>query len=258
MVSLNTLVLQLHANLKDAANSANEYKWQRGLLYAEAKEHFKATKDFGNWLDEAFKGHSIQPDAKSVRANLMAITQYLSKEEFLALGYTKAAELMNKTLWKKHPSRMSLLATRAVTMSQRDIRQAIKNIKDEVAMGTYSAEPKSPIEQMAAMQAELERYRILESIRNSEYSGSDKFLSDVPEYRQAQYTQLQDCPKYALAFFGLAGLSVSEITEDVVKKAYRKLANQYHPDKGGLDSDMVIIKNTATFIIDSIRLKVLV
>lgn len=94
-------------SLKEEAISSDKLKWQRGCLYAESRELFKKDTEFGAWISEWSTAGGIPQDAQNTRSKLIMATKHLSEADFLELGYTKAAELMDKGMWKDHPSMLA-------------------------------------------------------------------------------------------------------------------------------------------------------
>lgn len=114
-------------NFTDSGLGRDEGLWSRAQLYAEAREYFTSTKDFNSWLKTSQINRTIH-DTENVVSKLLLISAYLTKEQFLSLGYSKASEFTRPSLWKNYPNNAKFLVEVGDRHTLRDIRCAISNV----------------------------------------------------------------------------------------------------------------------------------
>ncbi len=75
---------------------------------------FKSDKLFGEWLEQLrVVARDIPHDKQNMRSRLIMAVTHLSEQGFLELGYSKVAELMDKSMWKDHSADMEGVGTSA-------------------------------------------------------------------------------------------------------------------------------------------------
>lgn len=226
---LEELAIRINENLVQEANSSNELKWERALLYSEARSFFKSDKLFGQWR-ESYCTVNGALEHRNVASKLIMSTVFLTKEQFIKMGYGNAAELMVKTAWKSFEPQMKELANHAHDYSQRKLRDAVQAVK--VGVVNVYPEPTlpSPVDRIAQLKTELE-------ILQHTYTHPETFFHPEKYFSDLQKAELNKGNKYCLVFFGLP----STFTEEQLSSAYRALSLRYHPDRVGSGEVMVLI-----------------
>lgn len=236
---LDGIAKQIQDNLIAEESNVNESKWARACLYSEARAIFPSDPQFGKWIKSYSAGAGRQ-ETTGVISKLMMCHRLLTKEQFVAMGYTKAAELMNKSMWKNHEAQMEHLVTVAHQYSQRELRELVKGIKNGIPVITPPPPPKTAEELLEEVNKKLDQANIVIGILRGEYVHSDESFFHPDEHlRQMQIDELNKGSKYSCLFFGIT--KASEVTEEIVKAGYRRLSKQYHPDRGGSQEIMTLI-----------------
>lgn len=218
MLSLTTLATQIVANLIDESASANEYKWQRACLYKEAREQFKADRAFGKWMDENVRSTAggVPTDANTTVQKLILCAGYLEQDQFCAIGYTNAAELMVKATIEKFPEQWRQLVGMAVEgLKKSQVRSYMADIK----AGRFMVEPEPVIESTVVIPSAQPREGV--------------YFSEDPFTRELQRDLISSNAGKACEFLGVNLTELQEGGEEVLTNAYRRASMKYHPDRNG-------------------------
>lgn len=236
---MNQRLTEIEQELNNLFNAevscANEYKWNRALLYKEAKDMFPSKPQFGQWLRGFHSTAGGGKDSENVVTKLILCCMFLSKEEFISLGYAKSAELMNVTMWNKHFHSMKHLVSIGSDMTKMEIRDALKSIKSGEEL--VQPKPKPLSDKQRAI-----RFEKLFLTSQDELLDGDEFFDSDPAVANFQVKQLRKSINYCVAFFGLP----PNFTSDHLSKAYKKASLKYHPDRGGSSELQTVVGEVKT------------
>lgn len=224
-MTLDDLQVAILDNLNREELSANEIKWERAILYREAREHFPSNTRFSEWLDGiGTAGGTI--DSKNTVHKLLSIPDFIERDQFLRIGYTISAELIVKTAWKDYPEEMQELANNAHSMSKMQVREAVREIQNKPPV---SKNVQSRTDSNLAEELELLRTQV--SILSGNYQYSEgSFFHPNESLKAMQIQQLnKDDDKSVFLLFGLG----ETFTREELNSAFRRISRQYHPDTGG-------------------------
>ncbi|MGL4518215.1 MAG: J domain-containing protein [Phocaeicola sp.] len=236
---LTSLMSSIIANIKNEEVNNNEHKWERAGFYQELRAMFPSNVLFGNWLKSSIDSPASQQigesiDARQTITKMIACRECLTKEQFIFIGYTKAAELTSKYCWEAHPEQMTALVEQTHTMSKTVIRSWVKRIKEGEHFVAPPPRPKSTEEK-------LEEALITIGILKETYVFSEEEFFH-PDFKAAQIEQLEKCGAYASLFFGLPSNIVSHSPQEI-SSAYRRLSRKYHPDRHNQDESAMVVVN---------------
>lgn len=224
-MTLDDLQVAILDNLNREELSANEIKWERAILYREARAYFKSDTQFGRWLESWCTGAGT-PDSKNTVHKLLSIPDFLDRERFLQLGYAISAELIVKSAWKTYPEEMQELVNNAHNMSQRRVREAVREIQNKPPV---SKNVQSRTDSNLAEELELLRTQVSILSGNYQYS-EESFFHPNESLKAMQIQQLnKDDDKSVFLLFGLG----ETFTREELNSAFRRISRQYHPDRGG-------------------------
>lgn len=247
IASLGSSIVQ---NLRTEAQAGNKAKWDRGMLYLEARQFFASDKLFGQWAQSYSEvDFGVEIDTSAVRGKLMMCCRLLSEDQFLEMGTGKAFELAKKNLWDRFPDQAQYLVSVAHAHGQRALRDMVKR----VMAGERFVEPPPPELTLAEQVVQL---TALLSVERGKYRFSeDEFFSPDPVVQARQLELLPHGNDYAQFFFGIADINVA--TPEEINETYRTLSRKYHPDrKGGSDVLMAAVnevRESLLSIVDSLR-----
>lgn len=224
-MTLDDLQVAIIDNLNREELSANEVKWERAILYLEARSYFKSNIQFGRWLESCCTGAGTS-DSKNTVHKLLSIPDFIERDQFLQLGYAISAELIVKTAWKTYPEEMQELVSNAHHMSQRQVREAVREIQNKPPV-LKKVQSRTDLN----LTEELELLRTQVSILSGNYQYSEEsFFHPDESLKDMQIQQLnKDDDKSVFLLFGLG----ETFTREELNSAFRRSSRQYHPDRGG-------------------------
>lgn len=248
---LEAIEFELNRLTEQESLSVAENQWQRATLYLETRELMPSNKAFGDWAKSRSTDVGLT-DSENVIKKLYLSARYLTREQYLSLGYACSAELMNITAWEHCPDQMLELANQR--MISRKFREAMKPISATakvlaenakiaealVKAAEKAAKRDAPKKKKPTLSEQVKQLTIELGIERSTYIYSEEnFFNPDEGIKGLQLNKLSLGGKYADLFFGVDKL---ELTSESVHSNFRLLALKYHPDHGS-DSEIMVLIN---------------
>lgn len=238
---LEEIVREIDTNLVSEDNGSNLHKWKRALLYKEARAINISDKIYGSWL-KTYSTTGGRLDSPNVRSKLLSCAKILTEEQFVRMGYARAAELMHKGAWALYPQQMKALADKAHLYSKPDVKNWVKSINS----GEYFVEPEVTPKNVFQ---KLDDAEIRIGILEGTYEFSDiEFFN--PEFIDNQIAKLRSSERYAHLLFKFP-IDTVDISVDQISESYRRLSMKYHPDRrDGSEKIMTLINSLRSMFLN--------